>query len=151
MKLASDRRSRSSDGRAQVRAAEDCQAGGPVTEGPTGEFGPATEGRTGEVGPATEVAPSKLASWPKDAPVKQARPGVDAGCVWLTSRTMPRHLQCEKSASSPNSKPAKFIWSLGAGEKSMPAKVTRTSLLAGSRRHAFHASLPFAARARKKA
>ena len=33
----------------------------------------------------------------------------------------------------------------------MPSKVTCTSLLAGSRCHAFQASLPFAARSRKKA
>ena len=41
--------------------------------------------------------------------------------------------------------------SLGASEKSTPAKVTRTPLLAGTRRHAFQVYLPFAARSRKKA
>ena len=41
--------------------------------------------------------------------------------------------------------------SKGAFEKSTPAKVARSRSLAGSRRHAFQVSLPFAARARKKA
>src|SRR2546429_209793 len=94
-----------------------------VTEGHADEGGLVTEGRAGEAGVGTEGRSSEAG-----APRHE-------GSYFLPFAAP--HLQCEKSASSPNSKPSKLISSLGASEKSMPAKVTRTSLFAGSRRHAF--------------
>jgi hypothetical protein len=61
---------------------------------------------------------------------------------------MPRHLHPDKSTRPPSSNPEKSILSIGDLEKSMPAKVTRMSLLA--RRHSFHFSFALLGKVEKE-
>jgi hypothetical protein len=107
-----------------------------MTESRAGNFGLISECRAGELGFMTEGCSGE------EGAARHEGFGLFDFLPYATPPLAPR-----KSAWSPNSNPENSISSLGALEKSIPAKVTRTPLFAC--RHLFHSSLPFAARPRK--
>jgi hypothetical protein len=126
---------------------------GKPPEGCAKEVRTVIEGRANEPSPVTEVGAIK----PGGQTDARSREEGSAWCKnWFgLSRnfaqvTAPPPSALGKVDEVADSKPSKLISSFGGWEKSTPAKVACTSLLVGSRRHAFHASLPFSARSRKK-